>query len=295
MLGGNGSCPRCWCFCRSNCVPRSQGQKNLMLFIQHGIKFIRPFEPYSPSEFKDLFPWNKPRLWPNPIPDHKMPANSLTNIFWTSLRFSTWSTCPLSIKPSSIPLTMPIFVASIACQSMVFGGGHRAWNTAGHGKRERRGRFLWSYHSYFCRPVARPTLALRIPSLLRWSQSRNPIADGFLYLSHPSDLDKRGVQFEKNINEQMLKLFGRLRERRASHWNGQTFGRSFDRSRDATATNRPHQRTSACFIYQTPATAAHDQAECKKGRMQKRQKKVDLVDVCSIISNLWCCRSLFHP
>ena len=28
-------------------VPRSQGQKNLMPFIQHGIKFIRPFEPYS--------------------------------------------------------------------------------------------------------------------------------------------------------------------------------------------------------------------------------------------------------
>jgi hypothetical protein len=72
----------------------------------------------------------------------------------------------------------------------------------------------------FCRPVA-STLALQHPSLLRWSQSSNvsgyAIADGFLNFSHPLDLAARGVQLEKDMDEQTLKLFRRLAERRASH------------------------------------------------------------------------------
>ena len=72
----------------------------------------------------------------------------------------------------------------------------------------------------FCVTVA-STLALRNPFLLTWTQSKNtisfPIADGFLRFTNIPELVEDGVQVEEITDEETLKLFQSLAERKASH------------------------------------------------------------------------------
>lgn len=189
---------------------------------------------HIPQEFKDLFSWNPPKLWPNPIPRHEMSTRTPDPAFFDKHFSDKLKVLRVKRLPSLVHDIAALVDKTITdSPDNVFSlPPSRAWFSAADIERviqqvaldmtdeKAVAGFYDHTTATFCRPVA-STLALRNPSLLRWSQLSNvsgyAIAHGFLNFSHPSDLAARGVQLEKDMDEQTLKLFRRLAERRVSH------------------------------------------------------------------------------
>ena len=186
-----------------------------------------------PQEFKDLFIWNPPRLWPSPIPGHTLSKKTGEPAFFD--RHFTEKLKVLHVKrlPSlvhDIAALVDRTIAESPDNFLSFSGSANCFSAAdmyrntdlldeGMADEIAVASFYDKSTSVFCLPVA-SILALRHPKLLRWSQSRNvsghAIADGYLSFTKLLELDRRRVQYEESMDKETLNLFRALAKGRVS-------------------------------------------------------------------------------
>jgi hypothetical protein len=178
-----------------------------------------------PQELKDLFSWNPPQL--NPLPGQKMSTKTRPSGFF----YKHFSKELKLLRVERLP-SLVHDIAAIVDKTVIesFKGGvqfspsdelysakaiRRAVNNLDKFLEDEKAvaSFYDKTTATFCVPVA-SILALRIPGMLRWTQSANvsgyAIADGFLKFAGPKTLADMDAQLKEAMNKETLKLFRRL-------------------------------------------------------------------------------------